>query len=189
MPTRQLSRQHISQLLAVLAVIILIGVALYLRYVPISADTTVTSTSGTSSKQVGIIDGIDPKTGRAFGWTYDPDRTSKSIPVDFYLDGPAGIGHLIGRITANSASTDVNRAYRITGKHRFNYTLPEKAKDGTVIRDGQPHKLYVHGIDTDNSGLTNSPLNVTGKEFSLTPTQPVRTCRRIFILIVRCTTR
>jgi hypothetical protein len=143
----------------------------------------------TSRATMGYLDGIDLTTGRAFGWTYDPDASSESISAEFYLDGPGGVGHLISRVTTQSASNDVNSAFKIKGRHRFDYILPEKAQDGTLIRDGKPHKLYVHGIDTDGTGKTNSPLTGTGKDFTLNATKPTKICRRVFIIFTSCTVR
>ncbi len=127
----------------------------------------------TNYATIGYLDGVQDvgvTTGMLFGWSYDPDAPSRSIGVQFYLDGGGGVGSYIGYAYTDVLSDDVNKAFTITGKHRYFFYLPEKTIDGKWIRDGKPHTIYAHGIDTDGTGLHNSllinPLQVTLKPVS-----------------------
>lgn len=130
-----------------------------------------TSTPGTKNyAAIGFLDGIQNvgiTTGTLFGWTFDPDAPDRSISVEFYLDGGGGVGSYIGYATAQEASPDVNSAFNITGRHRYSFYVPDRALNGKPIRDGKPHTIYAHGIDTDGTGLHNSlltkPIEVTLK--------------------------
>ena len=81
------------------------------------------------------------------GWTYDPDEPSKSLNVHIYIGGACGQPGAAGYpVTADLDSSDVNRAYNITGKHRFSATIQ------TDKLGNQP--IYVYAI---NSAWGNNP--------------------------------
>lgn len=104
---------------------------------------------------VGFLDGV------AFGWAYDPDDSSVSISVHFYVDGPAGSGVFAGAVTANLSRPDVNSAYGIAGNHGFSFSIPSQ------FRDGKQHTLYAHGIDTSGIGTANVLLSGVPQTFVL----------------------
>ncbi len=77
----------------------------------------------------GWFDGIDSNLV-ARGWSFDPDNSSASDTVRFYIDGAVGVGALIGEATANEPRPDVNQAYGITGDHGFAFQIPSRYADG-----------------------------------------------------------
>lgn len=92
------------------------------------------------------------------GWAFDPDISSQSINVHIYVGGWAGqSGAESFSILANQASPDVNKAYGITGNHRFSATL-KTSKVGTT-------KIYAYGINnvygSNNPELWDSGRTVT----------------------------
>jgi hypothetical protein len=102
---------------------------------------------------VGQIDSVD-NSGQVLGWAYDPDASSLSIHVAFYLDGTAGNGGTqIADINANTSRPDVNSQVSITGNHGFVWSIPQQYKDG------KQHTLYAYGRDTSYNGTRNALLN------------------------------
>lgn len=100
--------------------------------------------------------------GIAGGWAKDPDNPNSPIYVHFYLDGIAGSGKYLGVALANEYRSDV-------GNHAFNWRIPDKAPDGTLIRDGMQHTLFVHAIDlTPNSPNPLLPPT-NGRTFTFSP--------------------
>lgn len=131
---------------------------------------------------IGYLDGIQNvgiTTGTLFGWTFDPDAPDRSLSVEFYLDGGGGVGSYIGFATAQEGSPDVNNAFNITGRHRYSFYVPDRALNGKPIRDGHPHTIYAHGIDTDGTGLHNSLLT---RPIVVTLTKPPVYCSILEIL-------
>jgi hypothetical protein len=95
-------------------------------------------------------------TGNLNGWAYDPATPSASIAVDFYVDGPAGLGTGIARVTADGSRPDVNAVYVITGNHGFSFSLPAQYRDGKV------HSVYAYAIGNgansgNNPAISNTP--------------------------------
>jgi hypothetical protein len=96
---------------------------------------------------IGYLDQVSA-TGIASGWAYDPNASSSSIAVHFYLDGAAGQGgQLIGATTANAGRADVNSAMKISGNHGFQFTIPDQ------YRDGKPHNIRAYAIDSSTATL------------------------------------
>lgn len=98
----------------------------------------------------------------AYGWTYDPDVPSQSIEVRFYVDGTNLQGVFAGSTITDILREDVNQTFGITGDHGFRWFIPQQ------FRDGQPHNLYVYGIDTSNPNV-NILLNKAPQEFLVMP--------------------
>lgn len=112
--------------------------------------------------RVDSVEGLDGKI-RITGWAYDPDRPNESLNIHAYIGGPAGDGNAHGfgaGLKADLDSPDVNQAFGISGKHRFDVTL------NTWKRGTQP--VYVYAIDVgdipaDNRHIDNSPQNAVIK--------------------------
>lgn len=102
---------------------------------------------------IGCFDAIDNNNFVAQGWTYDPDNSSASVTVHFYLDGPTGTGTLIGSTVANVYRSDV-------GNHGFSWTIPNQYW-------GASHNIYAYAIDlTSNSInplLSGSPKSISNR--------------------------
>ena len=110
-----------------------------------------------AAETVGNLENIDSN-GIASGWAYDPDASSQSITVHFYVDGPPGTGTLVTFISANILRSDVNATYNIHGSHGFSGSIP------TQYKDGKQHTLYVYPIDTaspPNIQTSGSPMTFT----------------------------
>lgn len=75
------------------------------------------------------------------GWALDLQSKGTSIPVHYYVDGPAGSGAPGFAIATDQARPDVNSAYGASGTHGFRFRLP------TQYHDGYPHRVYVYAID------------------------------------------
>jgi hypothetical protein len=99
----------------------------------------------------GYLEGLNAS-GNASGWSFDPDTPSQSININFYVDGPVGIGTLAGTAPANLLRADVNAAYNATGNHGFSWNIPNQ------YRDGKPHKLYAYGMDSGGLDIKNAQL-------------------------------
>ncbi|HEV7903688.1 MAG TPA: S8 family serine peptidase [Pyrinomonadaceae bacterium] len=125
---------------------------------PVPTPTPTPTPAPPSSAPLGWLDSIGGD-GVASGWTFDPDVSAQSIDAHFYIDGPSGSGQWAGGATANVARPDVNQAYGIAGNHGFSFSIPPR------FRNGQPHTLYVYGIDA--TGNPNTLLSATPKSFTL----------------------
>ncbi len=72
----------------------------------------------------GCIDYCEIRNNKLYcaGWVYDPDRSSESVTLHIYVNGKG-----IAEFVANNDSPDVDSAFGISGKHRFdvNIDLPE----------------------------------------------------------------
>lgn len=110
-----------------------------------------------ASAPTGNFDSIDPG-GIALGWTFDPDASSQSIDVHFYVDGPAGQGTFAGVATANKPRPDVNTVMGVTGDHGFSFQIPATYAGGT-------HQLYAYAIDSSGNG-DNPLIPSSPKSFS-----------------------
>ncbi len=71
------------------------------------------------------------------GYAFDPVNPSLSVTVDVYASG-----HRVARVVANKPSPGTNKAYRITGDHRVEASIPMGA--GT-----HPTRLLAHNIPYD----------------------------------------
>ncbi|MDY7230032.1 M12 family metallopeptidase [Hyalangium rubrum] len=98
----------------------------------------------------GHVDRIIPTTG-VEGWVYDVHSPGSSLQVHYYIDGPSGSGAPLFTATANQPRNDVNDVFSIPGAHGFQLPIPAQ------YYDGQPHTVYVYGIDTD--GLSNQAVD------------------------------
>ena len=139
--------------------------------VPVTPVAPVTTTK----VPVGYLDAVTK--GVATGWAVDPNVPGTSIPVAFYIGGPAatassiGTGAIvsIGQVTANLPSPDVTAVFpTYTGNHRFSYTIPAQ------YQDGKPHTLFANGMSSTGSGtstiLTGSPMAFTWTSTTTTVT-------------------
>ncbi len=113
----------------------------------------------------GWLDNVDTTEWKAKGWSFDPDNSSASNTVHFYIDGPSGTGPgsgtYIGQTVANTPRPDVNAVFGITGNHGFEFTIPVEH------RDGAQHTLWAYGLDTGSDGPTN--LSGSPKIFTFSP--------------------
>ncbi len=99
---------------------------------------------------LGAFDLCSGGTGtiRLAGWAFDPDTPSASISVHVYIGGPAGTQNTeFHAFNADGPSSDVNNAYGISGKHRFDVTIPVQ-KSGS-----QP--VYLYAINTSAGNNPN----------------------------------
>ena len=87
-----------------------------------------------------------------YGWAYNADASSPSIPVEIYADGPRGTGTLAATITANQPRADVNDAHNITGDHGFEWPVPTTYQSGT-------HQFYVYALDQTPTPTVRTPLS------------------------------
>lgn len=83
------------------------------------------------------------------GWAFDADNSNAPLEIHIYVGGPAGSGSVqaVQGFTANLASDDVNRAYGISGNHRFDATLEVPSLVGT-------HMVYVYAINIGSGNHT-----------------------------------
>jgi hypothetical protein len=86
---------------------------------------------------------------RVAGWIWDKNQPEGFVSVDIY-DGDT----LLASVPANQFRQDLLDAGEGDGKHAFDYTVPER------LRDGQPHSIEVKVAGTELS-LANSPKSVT----------------------------
>jgi Domain of unknown function (DUF1906) len=84
------------------------------------------------------------------GWAQDPNSPTTSIPVDIYLDGPAGSGTGIGRFSAANPRSDLCTAI---GSCNHGFTIQPPSS----LYDGHAHTIYAYGIAV-TSGAPNSML-------------------------------
>jgi hypothetical protein len=118
-----------------------------------------------TSNPIGHLDAVT--NGVAQGWALDPDSPATGIDVHFYVDVD-GAGGFAGITTANLARPDVNAATGFPGDHGFSFALPAR------YRDGQPHTVFVHGIDVTggaNVQLAGSPMQFTVGAAQMNPPQ------------------
>ncbi len=122
------------------------------------------------------------------GWAFDPDSTATSIQVHVYVGAAAGqpgsIGPGPGALGTGMADkpsdggtsppSDVNGAFGISGKHRFDipFSALNAAQQDALNAPGS-HNVYVYGIGVDGSGAidgVNSPGDgITGSPKAYDP--------------------
>jgi hypothetical protein len=85
------------------------------------------------------------------GWAQDPNSPTTSIPVDIYVDGPAGSGTGLGRFPAANDRSDLCSAI---GSCNHGFTIQPPA----TLYDGHAHTVYAYGIAV-TPGATNSLLS------------------------------
>ncbi|NTX11817.1 zinc metalloprotease [Myxococcus llanfairpwllgwyngyllgogerychwyrndrobwllllantysiliogogogochensis] len=88
-------------------------------------------------------------TSTIYGGAYDSDTPSSAIQVRAYWDGAAGSGASYTQVTANEANGYINEIYGVAGNHGFTITVP------TALRDGQPHKVYIYGVDSGSGPMSH----------------------------------
>jgi hypothetical protein len=106
---------------------------------------------------IGYLD-VVREDGLAMGWTLDPNNQNVSNPVHFYVDGTSS-AHFVGGMVASMSRQDLILA-GYQGQHGFEFSLPERFKDGN------PHTLYVYGLDL-TTGQPPTLLTGTPKTFTL----------------------
>ncbi|MDQ3098166.1 MAG: hypothetical protein M3Q44_00260 [bacterium] len=114
-------------------------------------------TYGANDSLQGYLDKLEIN-GSLQGWGIDKDKKTHSIDIHFYLDKPAGEGTFIGSTTTDVDRTDINTRFNTSGRHGFNYMIPDEYKDGKV------HCIYTHGIDLNggyNIELEGSPIRLS----------------------------
>ncbi len=103
-----------------------------------------------------FVDEINATTGVVRGWSLDLDSPSNVLQLTFMVDGPTGVGEVIGSMTTQRERPDVNAAYRdweAAGTHGFTFTLPNS------VRTGTPRELYVIARDAQgDETLTLGPI-------------------------------
>ena len=98
------------------------------------------------------------------GWSYDPDSKTTSIPIQIFVNAPAGQGTLFRSQSANVNRTDVNSIFGISGKHGFEIELSSEYKDG------KKYSFYIYGIDLqDSNKSTLLPGSPKTYQFNVTP--------------------
>lgn len=102
----------------------------------------------TGGAPIGNFDGLHNNNCYFDGWTLDPDEPNKSIQIKVYRDGPASSGVLVGTFDANIASPDVTTVTGYPGNHRFVFILGQESG----LKDGNPHPVYIYGVNSDGSG-------------------------------------
>src|SRR5262245_26023047 len=108
---------------------------------------------------VGALEYIESD-GIASGWALDPRDYAASIAVRGYVDGPATDGQFIGTVVTNIPRLDLARP----GPHGFRFSIP------TRYRDGQPHKLYVYGVELSGQSKEELLLSGAPRSFTLSST-------------------
>lgn len=89
------------------------------------------------------------------GWAQDPNTGNTAIPVDIYLDGPAGTGTGLGRFTAGNDRSDLCSAI---GSCNHGFTIQPPAS----LYDGHAHAVYAYGIAV-TAGAANTLLGGSPK--------------------------
>ncbi len=102
----------------------------------------------------GIFDSVDTVNWKLNGWAYDPDSPSASITIRVNLEGPTGVGYVLGDFPTNVNRPDVNSTYNLTGTHGFSISLP-------IHLQNLFHTFYLYGIDINDSSL--SPITFSPK--------------------------
>ncbi len=113
-------------------------------------------TGGNNQLPAGNFDGYVAGTGTIGGWAYDPDHKSDQVNIKVYVGGPVDSGTLIGTVSTDGLSPDVNVAMGLPNdsKHRFGMFVPNTYRDGII------HSAYAYAIDSDNgtvTALSNNP--------------------------------
>jgi hypothetical protein len=97
------------------------------------------------------------------GWARDPDNLNSPVYVHFYMGDSNGNNQkYIGLALANEYRYDV-------ANHSFNWRIPEKAPDGTPVRDGNPHRLFAYAIDLTQGSPHGQLTPINGIPFTLAP--------------------
>lgn len=117
----------------------------------------------------GYVDSFTNASCFAWGWAHYNDGSGQysdtAVDVDFYIDGPPGVGISAGRVKADKYRADL--CATVGCYHAFEYTLPAQFKDGLS------HTLYVYAIDPTgweiNTELSGSRMTI---QCSLQPTCP-----------------
>lgn len=95
---------------------------------------------------VGSVDGCEIENNSHIhiaGWAYDPDEPSKSLSIHVYVNNT-----FVKSISASYDSSDVNKAYNISGKHRF----------GAVFDAGAVGDITIDIYAVDSQGGSNTLL-------------------------------
>ncbi len=73
----------------------------------------------------GIISEVD-NSGVTTGWAYDPDESSNSVSVEFFIRTPGSVEVFVESQTANLPRPDVNAVENIAGDHGTSFTVPQE---------------------------------------------------------------
>ena len=116
------------------------------------------------SNPIGKVDNIQGKAGGVSisGWAFDEDSPNESLDMHVYIGGAAGSGAKNFPIRADLESEDVNKAYNISGNHRY-ATFIE-----TSLRGVQP--IYVYAINKgagDNTLIYKTEVEITNPGVAL----------------------
>ncbi len=95
---------------------------------------------GAERAPLGQVDPIG-RDGLVTGWAVDPDSYLYPVNVQFWLDGPPGVGALLGSTFAQRADTRATRLEGWPGAHGFAWQIPARYRDGAL------HQLYVVADD------------------------------------------
>jgi len=104
-------------------------------------------------------------TCRTYGWIIDSNISPDSSLIHVYADGSYGTGTFVGEYLANTVRTDLNNT-NITGNHGFDITFNSQNTESPILFDGNPHELYIYGIDSQdpvnsNVLIENTPQTIT----------------------------
>ena len=111
-------------------------------YNPIIGSKTVTIDE-INHDPVGYLERVEFENGkiRVKGWAYDPDDSSKSLPIHVYIGGKAGSGAECHVIKSAIERSDVNSYYKISGIHGFDEWMETSAWGETPV--------YVYAINNE----------------------------------------
>ncbi|MBL8233625.1 MAG: hypothetical protein JNL98_34330 [Bryobacterales bacterium] len=107
---------------------------------------------------IGYLDWITAD-GVAHGWSYDPNSSTSSNHVVFYVDATKDTGAPVASFATDVLRSDVNGYHGVSGTHGYDWIIP----DG--YRNGLSHQLRVYGKDLQTGSLTE--LTGSPKAFSL----------------------
>ncbi len=108
------------------------------------------------SAPIGFHDQVTP-IGVVSGWAVDTDSPSQPVNVNFYLDGPSGVGRYVGSAITGGVRNDVNRVTGHAGNHGFDFEMPSEA----LL---EHHAIYAYAVKSGNEHL------VPGSPKSFSPT-------------------
>ncbi len=107
---------------------------------------------------IGFLDGADCNV--ISGWSCDSSDFNSAINIHFYVDGPAGVGTIIGSTTANQPrEAAVGAQCGGNSNHGFSTFTP------TSLKDGRAHTIYAYAINTPSAPLNNPLLSGAQKSF------------------------
>lgn len=96
-------------------------------------DSGENSAASFSGQFDGWLDGIE-NSGIVFGWAQDTQVPSARLSIQFYVDGPVGLGTYAGQTVANLKIPGTRSGYY------FSYQLP------AAFADGRTHQIHAYVV-------------------------------------------